>query len=25
VETTAAEVGVNAITKYLEVKARGLL
>jgi len=25
VETTAAEVGVNAITKYLEVKAKGLL
>jgi uncharacterized protein (DUF58 family) len=25
VETTAAEVGVNAISKYLEVKAQGLL
>jgi len=25
VETTAAEVGVNAITKYLEVKAKGML
>ncbi len=25
VETTAAEVGVNAITKYLEIKARGML
>ena len=25
VETTAAEVGVNAISKYLEVKAKGML
>jgi hypothetical protein len=25
VETTAAEVGVNAVSKYLEVKAEGLL
>jgi len=25
VETTAAEVGVNAVTKYLEVKAKGML
>ena len=25
VETTAAEVGVNAVSKYLEVKAKGLL
>jgi len=25
VETSAAEVGVNAISKYLEVKAKGML
>jgi hypothetical protein len=25
VETTPAEVGANAISKYLEVKAQGLL
>jgi len=25
VETTAAEIGVNAVSKYLEVKAEGLL
>jgi uncharacterized protein (DUF58 family) len=25
VETTAAEVGINAISKYLEIKARGML
>jgi len=25
VETTAAEVGINAVSKYLEVKAEGLL
>jgi uncharacterized protein (DUF58 family) len=25
VETTAAEVGINAVSKYLEVKAKGLL
>jgi hypothetical protein len=25
VETTAQEIGINAVSKYLEVKAKGLL